>query len=92
MSDRASDSGSERKGVISNATPVTLGIVIASVGAIVTGAGTLIGAIWWAATLQTKLDTVIEEFHQTQKAAIVLEGKLGDMEHRITVIEARLKP
>jgi hypothetical protein len=89
MSDQAKDSG-ERSAtrVISQRTPVTLGLIIVGVSALLGMASLLIGAIWWAATLQQKLDTVIEDYKTLAKDKASEYAKLESFEHRLTVIES----
>ncbi len=71
------DEGSDSR--ISDKTFIQMGTVVA-IG------GVLAGAIWWASSMNSKMDTVIEEI-RTGKA---VAGKVADMESHAKILEARI--
>lgn len=56
------------------------------VGFIVTVVGFIVGAVWWAATMDSKLNQVIEEI----KTGRVMQTKVAENETHIKIIEMRL--
>lgn len=56
------------------------------VGLIVTIVGFIVGAVWWAATMDSKLNQVIEEV----KATHVMQTKVAENETRIKILEMRV--
>lgn len=56
------------------------------IGLVVTLIGFVVGAIWWAATMQSKMDQVIEEV----KTSRILATKVNDNETKIKILELRI--
>ncbi len=48
--------------------------------------GFIVGAVWWASAMQSKMDQVIEEV----KATRVLSSKVSDNDTRIKILEMRM--
>ena len=63
---------------LSLSTPVSVALILGC-------ASFVVGAIWWAATLQAKLDQVLEEV----KAVRGLEARVIDMEARVRQLEKK---
>ncbi len=57
------------------------------IGMVLTLIGFIIGAIWWAATMQSKMDQVIEEV----KSSRMMQTKLGEYETRIKILELQVE-
>lgn len=55
------------------------------VGALIGVAGFLVGSIWWAATMQAKLDQLLDEV----KGVRALESKMVDIEARVKALERK---
>ena len=69
--------GSTSEG-LNEKTYVQIGLVLVVIGFVV-------GAIWWAATMQSKMDQVIEEV----KTSRVLQTRVNDNETKVKILEMR---
>lgn len=61
------------------------------IGALLTIAGLLVSAIWWAATLSTKVDAILNLSNGTAARVSVTENRISDQETRIRILEERHK-
>ncbi len=77
--DQVSDSDRQQK-KINEKSYIQLGFALTLVGFI-------IGAIWWAATMQSKMDQVIEEV----KGSRVMQAKMGEYETRLKILELQIE-
>lgn len=56
------------------------------IGLVLTLVGFIVGCIWWAATMQSKMDQVIEEV----KTSRILATKVSDNETKVKILELRI--
>lgn len=68
----------ERRRAVSLSTPIQAGLIL-------TISGFLVGAIWWAATMQAKIDQVLDEV----KGVRALEARVILMEAKISGLEKK---
>lgn len=72
---------------ISEGSHVKLSLVVALVGSIL-GAGFILGGgIWWAAVVQTKLDTVIQGQQQISVANTIQDTRIATLELKVQSIQ-----
>ena len=74
---------------ISEATPVRVGLVILLLGAFGSG-------VWWAASINSKLDSILTNQSVTGNAIAEIKGteaaiqnKLGDLTLRVAILESK---
>lgn len=76
-------------GVIDSNTPIAIGLIL-------TGVGFLVGGIWWAATMNSKMDMVLTFINSTTKTHDDLrasqaraEAKVDGLVTRVAVLESQ---
>lgn len=81
----------ENKTIISEATPIRIGLVILFLGAFA-------GAIWWASSITSKLDTLLTTqnttlttFTELKSKDISLDKEISDMKLRVALDEVAIK-
>ena len=57
------------------------------IGLVLVLIGFIVGCIWWAATMQSKMDQVIEEMHGSR----ALLTKVSENEMKIKILELRVE-
>lgn len=72
----------EERKPLSASTPI-------QIGALVTILALIVGAVWWAATLTGKVDTLIRLSEQNIEAQKIFERRLCELETWRRVVEAR---
>ena len=70
---------------ISQSTPITVGLLVSVMVFVV-------GAIWWASSIQTKLDVIIQELHSLTSSDKDHERRIQDLEYRTKTLEQNRKP
>jgi hypothetical protein len=81
----ASDSG-ERKS-ISDKTSVQLGLIVVVIGFVLSAMGFVVGAIWWAATMNTKVDSLISITSMYRIEAEGTRKTMSDLDTRVRLLE-----
>jgi len=74
----------EVPGMISENSTVTVGVIIAS-------AGFLIGGVWWASSVQTKLDILLKIITSTNTTVQDLSKRVETVETDVAVLKAKYK-
>lgn len=77
--------------IISEATPIRIGLVILFLGAFGSG-------VWWAASINTKLDSIITNqstvngtMSEMKTAQLSVAKELNDITLRVAILESRVE-
>ncbi|MCW8129619.1 MAG: hypothetical protein KIS92_04465 [Planctomycetota bacterium] len=76
---------------IGGGSSITVGILITIVSALVGLFVYVGGSVWWAASMQTKMDFVVEQTTKMQTDKAAAEKEIQDLKFRITVLESQVK-
>jgi len=76
---------------IGGGSTITLGFLAAIVTLLLGMAGFFVGAIWWASSLQTKVDYLVQREGERAPAEAAMNKEVADLKLRISVLEARNK-
>jgi len=68
--------------IISEATPIRIGLVIA----FLTVFG---GGIWWASSVNSKLDSIISTISESKTVSIETEKDITDLKLRVSILESK---
>lgn len=81
---KLNESVSESKVIIGEATPIRIGLVILLFGV-------LVSSVWWAATITSKLDTLITYQTATSASMAELKVQVDNLKLRVALNEAGIK-
>lgn len=78
-----------REAILSENSNVKLGLVVAALGLV---AAFAFGAVWWAAALQTKVDSLLTMTAANAVTNEAVQERIVKLEMRILVLEQKAKP
>lgn len=68
-------------------TPVRLGLLLTILAGVFGG---LIAGVWWAATISSKVDTLLESNNSSKAQVILLTTHAGEMQQQIQKLDWRI--
>ena len=81
---KLNEADSESKVIVGESTPIRIGLVIIFLSAFAS-------AIWWASSINSKLDSILSLQATTTSKIASLETELGDLKLKLALDEASIK-